>query len=606
VDLSRGGADYLLLGDLGGAFPVALSYLPQRRSEAVTVISRTTVEEVLASFESEFVTFVEAFCHGQYVLWLGSGISRGVVPGVPELLQRMLEFLRLNISDEDPECRFNKALGEVLDVAGISGALRASLDFSNPVATWPALEEITSRLVDRYSYVLNVQVRDEAADFLVWAGLDVPATYGDPSLEPDVEHFCIALLMLEGVVQSAPTTNWDGLVEAAMHRIVGDADRFLNVVVTPEDFRTSGAHAELVKFHGCAVRAAADEAEYRSRLIARTAQISGWTTKPENELMKNHLVHLFASRSGLFLGLSAQDANIHTVLNQAIQNLVRHWPESPPAVVFAEQRLHHHHQLVLQVTYGDSYPPNAEAIAETALLGAYAKPVLVALVLVTVTEKLCALVGYVSDLSLSEVEIERLRSDVRRLRDILGKVAESDLFAFVNVFVSGIALALAVFRTGRAQDTGNVLYQPLSTEPVVQALGNPDFPAATLGRLAVVVSLLGRGLAEGLWTIELGSADNPRGGIVRVATPHRTSRLFMVDDSRSLSQLELDGVVDPAADDVLVLQARAIRIPTTRSPRARYGRTGQAGACYVDLEVLCGTVDSADALLEAFRLEGAL
>jgi hypothetical protein len=93
---------------------------------------------------------------------------------------------------------------------------------------------------------------------------------------------------------------------------------------------------------------------------------------------------------------------------------------------------------------------------------------------------------------------------------------------------------------------------------------------------------------------------------VRVATPHRTSRLFMVDDSRSLSQLELDGVVDPAADDVLVLQARAIRIPTTRSPRARYGRTGQAGACYVDLEVLCGTVDSADALLEAFRLEGAL
>jgi hypothetical protein len=264
----------------------------------VTVIPRTTVEEVLACLEDEFAVFAEAFCRGEYVLWLGSGISRDVVPGVPVLLQRMLEFLRVNINDAHPDCRFKKALDEVLDVAGVPDAIRTSVDLSSPVTTWPALDDITNRLVDRYSSVLNVQVREEAADFLVWTGLDVPATYGDPVLEPDVEHFCVAILMLEGVVQSAPTTNWDGLVEAAMQQLVGDADRFLSVVVTADDFRASGHQAELVKFHGCAVRAAADEGKYRSRLIARTAQISGWTTKPENELRVLHLTGV-ASGGGM-------------------------------------------------------------------------------------------------------------------------------------------------------------------------------------------------------------------------------------------------------------------------------------------------------------------
>ena len=453
---------------------------------------------------------------------------------------------------------------------------------------------------------MNVQVQGEDEDFLVWVGLDVPTTYGAPGLEPDVEHLCVAILMLEGVVRSAPTTNWDGLVEAAMERLVGDADRFLRVVVAPDDFRAAERQAELVKFHGCAVRAAADEGAYRRRLIARKPQISGWTTKPENQLMKHHLEHLFATRSAFIVGLSAQDANIHTVLNQAIQNLSRTWPASPPAVVFAEQELHYHHKHVLQVAYGDSYVANAAEIAESALLGAFAKPALVALVLLVLADKLGALISCVPELSFPDGEIERVRADIRRLRDVIGLLADTDPRALVEATVCGMALALTVFRTGRAPDAGNVLYQQISIAPIAKARESPDFPCSALGRLAVVVSLLGRGLADGLWTLALGTPARPSDGVVRVVGAHQTSRIFVVGDSRSLSQLEVDGVVDPNDDDALVIQAEANQPPSTRSPRTRYGRTGAGGSRFVDFEGLCATVSTADELFEAFILEGAL
>lgn len=572
----------------------------------MTVMPRATVVDVLACLDDEFADFADGFSHGKYVLWLGSGLSRDVVPSVPVLLEQMLEYLRARIDDADAACRFRRALNEVLDVAGVSGSTRASLDLTAPVATWAVRVAIVTRLQDRYSDVLNVQVRGEPVDFLVWTALDVPNTYGAPGLEPDVEHLCVAILMLEGVVRSAPTTNWDGLVETAMELLAGDTDRYLRVVVTPDDFRTSDRQAELVKFHGCAVRAAADEGQYRTRLIARTAQISGWTTRPENRAMKDYLEHLFASRAAFFVGLSAQDADIHTVFNQAIQNLVRAWPESPPAVVFAEQRLHHHHKHVLQVTYGDSFSPSVDAIEDSALLGAFAKPALVALVLCALTVKLCELIASVDELSLPEADQERCRADLRTLRDGLGRLADIDLRAFLDSTVSGMALALTVFRTGRAPDPGNVLYQQLSIAPVPKALENPDFPAAALGRLALVVSLLGRGLAEGLWGLAIGTPSRPGEGVVRVATGHRISRVFVVGDARALSQLEVDGVVDPGDDDALIVQAVALQPPSTRSPRPHYGRTGSAGARNIDLEELCASVTSADELFEAFRLEGAL
>lgn len=183
----------------------------------VTVAPRTTVAQVLASFEDDFVEFASAFSRGQYLLWLGSGISREVVPDLPTLLEYLLEMLRARIDAADPSCRFSRALEEVFDVAGIPAGIRASLNLTTPVDTWSSIRDIVGRLIDRYSDVMDVQIDGEPEDFLVWTGLNVPATYGSPGLRPDVEHLCIAILMLEGLVASAPTANWDGLAEAAVN-----------------------------------------------------------------------------------------------------------------------------------------------------------------------------------------------------------------------------------------------------------------------------------------------------------------------------------------------------------------------------------------------------
>jgi hypothetical protein len=164
---------------------------------------RNTVAEVLECFDDEFAEVAAAFARGEYPLWLGSGISRDVVPDVPTLLQRILEFLQTRVDVSNPTCRFRAALAEILEAAG------------SPAA----------------------------------------AGFGHE-----------------------PTS-----------------------VV-------------------CAVRAAKDPDEYRKRLIARISQISGWTEKSENQMMKDRLGYLFGSRPALIVGMSAQDANIHTVFHKAIQN----------------------------------------------------------------------------------------------------------------------------------------------------------------------------------------------------------------------------------------------------------------------------------------------
>jgi hypothetical protein len=172
----------------------------------VSVMPRATVVDVLCCLDDEFAAFADGFARGEYLLWLGSGISRDVVPSVPVLLQRMLEFLRSGIDPADQDCRFRAALEEVLDVGGVPETVRSNLNLGEAVDTWDGVGDIVNRLVDRYSDVLNVQVPGEADDFLVWIGLDIAATYGNARLEPDAEHLCVAILMLEGVVRSAPTT----------------------------------------------------------------------------------------------------------------------------------------------------------------------------------------------------------------------------------------------------------------------------------------------------------------------------------------------------------------------------------------------------------------
>lgn len=584
----------------------------------MTVDPAKSVVDVLLRFGLTFSEFTDAFAEGNYVLWLGSGISRDRVPNVAELMLHVLEHLRSNIDAGNPACVYRVALNEVLRYVQLDDNELNGIDFSITVKDWPLRRRIAVGLVSQYSKVLDVPVGSQNPDdYLVWTGLDVPNTYGAPSLAPDVEHYCIAVLMLEGLVESAVTANWDGLLEKALTELTPAFSSLVRVAVRPEDFRNAGPRMEVIKFHGCAVRAREDEHTYRSRLIGRQSQISAWTEQPENKSMRMHLETLYANRSTLMVGLSAQDANLHTVFAGATQALARPWPASPPAVVLSEERLEPHHRHLLQLTYGASYSANRDPIADSALLGAYAKPVLLALVLTSLIDKLCFLMARALGAAFGPAEVEQCRRDLVSLRDAVATCADpadlstlghSEVLEFQRKFIARLievmSLGLAVFRTGHLPTSSESRYEPLSDRPIAQAVHNPDFPAQEFGWFGTALALIARGHASGNWRAVPGGSDEPGNGVVRLVTSQRETPLFLVKDAATLTKLELDEDFDTNGSSAFVVVADELPTASTRSPRARFGRAGKKspGRFSVASSVL-GT-DSADELFEAFRLAG--
>ena len=555
--------------------------------------------DVLAAFDGRLSAVALAVARGEYVFWLGSGLSCSVVPDVSKLLRKLLSFLQQQVDPSNEACRFRRALNDVLDIASIPQGMRDDIDLTTAVESWPGVEDLVQRLVNQYSKALDVAVENEEPDFLVWEGIDVVHTYGSPELEPAAEHLCLAILMLEGVVRWAPSANWDGLIEKAMERLNRGPEDFLHVVVRQEDFMEPEAHCDLIKFHGCALRAGENPGTYRSALTARQSQISGWTTKPEHAVMKANLEHLAATKAALVVGLSAQDANLHTILHQARENLPRTWPTQPPAVVFALESLGADQKHVLRITYGDSYAPNLQSVEEEALIGAYALPLLLGLVLNSLADKLCSLIGLVRDWD--DMTLQRLEDGVRSLRDVVAGTVGDDASAFVDRLIVGVGIVLSAFRTGSPRDAGDPCYDPLTTKPIKQAVHEPNIDIRALGFLAVAASLLGRGVAEGLWQLNSGDVNQPGEGICTAVGASGLSRVFIVQDAVVLSQLEGQGHVNMADPSVLAIHAKEIPTRQVRSPQGRYGRNGKQPAREIAIETIVSASTDADGLLASFR-----
>lgn len=575
-----------------------------------------TVPAVLERFDSSFSAFVNAFNEGQYVLWLGSGISRERVPDVGTLLGRVAEHLRTRIVAATVDCEYRAALDEVLRLAGLSSAELEALDYSISFEEWPMKERIVNALVTNYSRVLDVRVGDDhPEDYLVWTGIDVPNTYGAEDLKPDVEHYCIAILMLEGVVDAAVTANWDGLLEKALSECTPEFSALVSVVVKPEDLRVGGRRIEVIKVHGCAVRAREDEAGYRGSLVARHSQISTWTEQLQNRLLRKQLEVRYAARLTLMIGLSAQDENFHTIFAAAIQDLPRSWPASPPSVILSEERLESYHQSVLRTTYGDTYQGSASAIKESSLLGAYGKPVLLALVLSSLTEKLSFMVVHAIDSTWGAESVRQLQADLLGIRDHVARYADplesaalehEAKMEFQRHFVARLIdvsnLALTVFRTGRAPIPGGGRYQPLSDRPAAQSVLNVDFPSKQFGRLGVALALIGRGLTAGQWSADPGDSTLALDGVIRLVTAHRSTRVFFVKDAATLTQLEIGASFEGCEADVLIVVADEEPPTQTRSPRSRFGRDGKTSVGRFSVASSIADTDSVDDLYEAFKL----
>ena len=78
-----------------------------------------SVRDTLDLLDNSFPSFAEGVADGRYAFWLGSGISLGVVPGLWGVVETVIEFLRANTNRADATCKFNRALVEALQLAGL-------------------------------------------------------------------------------------------------------------------------------------------------------------------------------------------------------------------------------------------------------------------------------------------------------------------------------------------------------------------------------------------------------------------------------------------------------------------------------------------------------
>src|SRR5471032_1696512 len=89
-----------------------------------------SVRDTLDLLDKSFPTFAQGIADGRYAFWLGSGISLGVVPGLRGVVETVIEFLRANRDPADAACKFNYALEEVFQLAGLNAGQIAALDLS--------------------------------------------------------------------------------------------------------------------------------------------------------------------------------------------------------------------------------------------------------------------------------------------------------------------------------------------------------------------------------------------------------------------------------------------------------------------------------------------
>lgn len=566
--------------------------------------STITVEATLGLLDGPFAVMAKGISEDIYTFWLGSGISFDRVPGLKQVVKNVLKFLQIRVDNADQNCRFRNALNSIIILTNPSQEERARINFDQPIEDWPDIETIAHRLTNNYSRMLDIPVEGEEQDFLLWAGVDVPSTYANPTTAPDAEHLCLALLIVEGVASQIASANWDNLVEKAVTELGNGAA--ISVIVSPEDARGPQLRTRLYKFHGCAAKAAQEPNIYRNRLIGRQSQINRWRDAQENGSIIEQLVLWATTRRTLMIGLSAQDSNIQGVFTKAEATMHWPWPSDELAYVIASNQLGPDQQGLLQNVYRANYTPaNRTAINQSSLIQAYGKPLLTSLVLHVLASKLGALATSAPG-TLDSVGRERVVEGIKTLRNKISGVVEMvGHEAFMRELIAISERTHLLFRDGLAAATVSKTYLPLFNAPINIMMAEPTIPRSGLQQLGVALGLIGIGINDANWVVRPGNRMDIKSGAIRIETETQTVNLFFASNALAALNLYNNEHIDSDVDSLIVHSLE--RVPAmARSPRSAPGRTGRIKTREVSIkEIMTDSADS-NLLFTRFRQEAAL
>jgi hypothetical protein len=280
--------------------------------------------------------------------------------------------------------------------------------------------------------------------------------------------------------------------------------------------------------------------------------------------MRQQMVSLATTRRTLMVGLSAQDINIRDVFRDGKQAMPWAWPSHPPAYVFAEEKLGEEQRVILNSVYQAAYDADPNGVADASRIRAFAKPLLVALVLEILHRKLAALARRAFAPNLAPSERDALEAGLKTLRDRTAGLADGERTIFVRSLVAESGRVLRMFRPAAAGGT----YEPLGIQTVNQIPADPNNGVSGLPELASALALLGLGEANGDWIVERANPLAATNGSLRVVPSSGIAqRVFFVANQDAALQLHVNGVVDEDEPDAI----SSIRPRQNRAARARPG-----------------------------------
>lgn len=524
-----------------------------------------------------------------------------------------VEYLRLGAVDPVTEAEYMPALDDALQLAG-TDRTAVGADIHSPFPTWGACDAIVRALRNNYSRVLDIRVGAEPDDFILWTAIDIRRQFAAPP-PPAAAHLCMAVLVLEGAVKTIASGNWDGFIEAAVHRLGGGIPGILQVVVDPNQLRDPPGQATLLKFHGCIIHAEQDEAKYRRFLTGSHTQIAMWPNNPNFTAMRNEVLGVATNRKTMVLGLSIQDMNLQGVFAAATGINRWPWPCAPdaPGHVFCEDQITQGQRDVLRIVYGDDYNGNVAAINAASHMRAWGEQVLVALVLKMIADKLNCLMGLALGATGRGALLAPLTASMDALRDQMadGAVVDAADESRTPAVNKGIALwsrAVAVFRGGQLQHDP-AAYEPISPNTIGLLATDQNARASRLGHLAIVLALLEHGRSTAQWSLASPTNDDLSAGIAslqanRAGAPARP--VFLVKSASEAIRLQADGAY--ANDNALVIHSDdtwhlTMASRSSRSPSSAPGRTGSLAPSHVSVESLLQASGDIDELRASFAAE---
>lgn len=562
--------------------------------EAQPTAGSVTARQVVSQLLPALTGFEAAFLRGEYALWLGAGISRDRMPDVSKLIFKVLEFARLHVDVDDPNCPYRRLIDKAIELADLSESEIVGIDVTTPLAEWPAGPTLVRRLGRQYSTLLDVPIVGEPIDFLVWDAVDVPGTYANPDVPPDLEHYAISALIIEGVVTEIVSANWDGLVERAFAELSGGS-LGLRVLIDSDDFRGGSARAEILKFHGCGIRARDNEDRYRSYLVGRRSQITVWPHDEDHVIMRKRMAEVAATKRTLMIGLSGQDTNIQDLFAQAQADFAWPWPDSAPAVLFAEDAVGIDQQNILRVVYRAGYEPHGHSIDSGSLVRAYSKPLLAALFAMTLASKLEGL----ARLAAPSINTDDGSVAMRGMRAYFAQRMGTD--TETRALLSDVGRAMMLFSNG-ALPAPFGRYVPLSSSPTDHLEADPMLNASGLPQAALALVALAAEHRRGSWELSAETHDaDSLGPVLQIDAGGRIAKVWFVANASSAVKLEMTGFIGSDDEESVVISSDYEVFGAQRSPSADIGRTGHAGIRRVHMPELVASASSFDEVREALR-----